>query len=322
MKTYSRGFWFVNLANFLDGIVYYGILNLLTLFLSDQVRLSDRLTGSLVSIFGGLVTLLMMPGGTVCDRWGARKAIQVSLALNGCGRLWLLSCAWSGSLAQAILALLVMSVATGIIQPAVYAGARDHTRASSMAVGFGLLYAIMNFGGVLWSSISPLVRHQLGINGTYAVLIGVTWLNWLMQVAFFRDSVDRQRPDEAPAPPRAAVALDGTFYFLIFILVPVRTLVAHLWLTLPSVLERAYPPGVSAHQEWFQGLHQLILAVGAPVLARILLRRRLTDVMIGGTLLSATSVFLLTLGTSTGLLVLYILLFSIGESIWAARFMR
>jgi POT family proton-dependent oligopeptide transporter len=323
---YTPGFWLVNLANFLDGIVYYGFLNLLTLFLSGQVGMSDKLTGLYVAIFSGVVTLLMVPGGKLCDRIGARKSIQLSLALNGVGRLMLLGCAAVHGLQAAVLAAValgMMSIATGLIQPAVYAGARDHTRAISMAVGFGVLYAIMNSGVVLWNLISPIIRAHAGIVGTYQVLVGVTWVNWLLQVGLFRPRVDRLRPDPTPAPVSEGPALrpiGAEFYFLIFILVPVRTMIAHLWLTLPSVLQRAYSPEVNAHQEWFQGLQPLTLALCAPVLARLLLRQRLVDVMIGGTLLSAASVFLLTLDTSPWVLGLYILLFSIGESVWAARF--
>ena len=74
----SRGFWLINMVNFVDGIAYFGILALLTIFLSDKVGMSDHLKSVSVSLFTGLVTLFMFGGGFVSDRLGVRKALTFS----------------------------------------------------------------------------------------------------------------------------------------------------------------------------------------------------------------------------------------------------
>lgn len=45
----SRAFWLVNMVNFGDGIAYFGILNLMTLFIQGQVGFSDHMTTIAVS---------------------------------------------------------------------------------------------------------------------------------------------------------------------------------------------------------------------------------------------------------------------------------
>ena len=49
----SRAFWLVNLVNFGEGIAYFGILTLLTLFLDGSVGMSDAMTGVSVSTLTG-----------------------------------------------------------------------------------------------------------------------------------------------------------------------------------------------------------------------------------------------------------------------------
>jgi len=130
-----------------------------------------------------------------------------------------------------------------------------------------------------------------------------------------------------PIPPREAAQnvpsdrrlVEGRFLAFIFLLVPVRMLVAHLWLTLPSVLERAYPAEVAAHLEWCNGLNALILALATPLLTRWTRTVAILPLMIGGTLLSAVSVFFLLLPGAAPLAT-YLVLFSLGEAVWASRF--
>ena len=64
----SQAFWLVNLVNFGDGIAYFGILNLLTLFVGRDVGFSDRATGVVVSTFTGLVTLTHRLVTTLIER--------------------------------------------------------------------------------------------------------------------------------------------------------------------------------------------------------------------------------------------------------------
>src|SRR3989339_933481 len=74
----SKGFWLVNMVNFGDGISYFGILTLLTLFLGkERLGMSDHLAGVTVSMFTGLVTLFMFGGGFISDRLGVRRAFAL-----------------------------------------------------------------------------------------------------------------------------------------------------------------------------------------------------------------------------------------------------
>ena len=75
----SKGFWMVNIINFGDGIAYFGVLTLLTLFLHGEVGFSDQMTGISVSVFTGLVTLFLLGGGFISDKLGVRRTLTLTV---------------------------------------------------------------------------------------------------------------------------------------------------------------------------------------------------------------------------------------------------
>ena len=158
----SRAYLVVNLINFGDGIAYFGILTLLTLFQQRDVGFSEDMTGVTVSFFTGAVTLFMLFGGFVSDKLGVRRALTLSLVALLVGRVFLLgpSVTGAGSTAMglSLLSLLLMAIGSGVLQPALYAGVKEYTDEKSASMGFAFLYSIMNLGIVAELWVSPFIR--------------------------------------------------------------------------------------------------------------------------------------------------------------------
>ena len=90
--------------------------------------------------------------------------------------------------------------------------------------------------------------------------------------------------------------LDARFIFFIFILLPVRTLFAHQFLTMPDYVFRAYPAAVGAKFEWLAGLNPLIIVIFVPLIAGLTRKVNIVTMMIIGTTISALTTFLLVPG--------------------------
>ncbi|HOI42055.1 MAG TPA: MFS transporter [Elusimicrobiales bacterium] len=347
----SRGFWLVNAVNFGDGIAYFGILTLLTRFLGTRVGMSDELTGLSVSFFTGLVTLFMFGGGFVSDRLGTRRAMTLSLSAVLAGRLLLLASPYLSAgtprVAAALFALLVMAAGEGVIQPAMYAGTKEHTDERTVTLGYSFLYAIMNLGIIAENLISPFIRTSdvfsapflgavfglgLGIDGVYwfcTIITAVTLLNHLL---FFTEKVEAgaarlQTPPEGERKGlretlKSLPFADLRFMLFIFMLLPVRTLFAHQFLTLPDYVFRAFPEGVGARFEWIAGLNPLIIVIFVPLIAAMTENVRVLRMMIVGTTISALTTFLLVSSPDVNVLLLYVALFSLGEAVWSSRFLE
>jgi len=407
----SKGFWLVNVVNFGDGIAYFAILTLLTRFLETRVGMGSVRVGLAVSMFTGLVTLFMFGGGFVSDKLGVRKAITFSLVSVLAGRimLCLAPVLGNGALKQpmAWAALVIMAVGEGVIQPALYAGAKEYTDSRTATIGYGILYSIMNLGIVAGSFISPFIRTPdlflnlgftkiyglgLDIDGVFWACAGVTGIMLINHLIFFtigteekcrvvlneapvitgreptrsrtapevgetamrcplwqifrkgcrRDrpgwsecdtiqqsrSQSRTAPEARDRPESLAEKIkelpfgDWKFMFFIFILLPVRTLFAHQFLTMPDYVFNVFPPEVNAKFEWINGLNPLIIVVFVPLVAALTENVSIVSMMIIGTTLSALTTFILVPGPDIRLLMLYVILFSFGEALWSSRFLE
>jgi len=261
----SRAFWQVNLINFGDGVAYFGILTLLTLFIANRIGFSDHATSIAVSTFTGLVTLFMLGGGFVSDKLGVRRALSLCLFLLVIGRgLLTISPSAGGDLTVVLLwsSILVMAAAEGIIQPALYAGVKEFTDPRTATIGYSLLYSIMNVGIVVETFLSPFLRAKFGIEGVYAILTGFTVLLLIANLLGFTRKIEqrdrivhleeiRKEKDIRSLweKIRSLPFLDTRFIFFLFVLLPVRTLFAHQFLTIPQYIERCFPAGVFARYE-------------------------------------------------------------------------
>lgn len=332
MTRASRAYWLVNLVNFGDGIAYFGILNLLTLFIHGEMGLSDQMTGIAVSAFTGAVTLFMFFGGFVSDRLGVRKALMIALLFLLIGRTFLTSSPLFDAAGIALWSsLALMALGTGILQPTLYAGAKEFSDPRTSAISYSLIYAIMNFGIVIESWASPFIRERGGIDAVFWTMAAVNGTVLLaILILFTRKVEDRDRvvhiePKHKVNLPlgqklKTLPILDSRFMTFIFILLPVRTMFAHQWLTMPHYIMRCFPENVGARYEWFQGLNPLIITFAVPLVAALTRKVDIISMMIVGTVISAASTFILAPAPDVTLLILYILIFSLGEAIWSSRF--
>jgi len=306
-----------------------------------------------VSVFSGLVTLTMaLGGGWVSDRLGVRRALSLSMFIVLVGRILLVGSPGLGTefLIQvgAWTSLAVMAAGEGIVQPALYSGVKEYTDKRAATLGYAFLYSIMNLGIVVGELLSPLVREKwaawfegvdvnevptAGISGSFWFFIGITAIVLLVNLFGFtkkveeRDRVIVKKSDEDAhlsfrEKIRSLPIMDGRFLFFIFILLPVRTLFAHQFLTMPDYVTRAFPPEVGRYWEWVYAINPAVIVIGVPLIAAFTQRRKVLHMMIVGTLVSALSSFLLVPETSVTLLVAYMVIWSLGEAIWSSRFLE
>jgi len=172
---------------------------------------------------------------------------------------------WSSAHIFAMLGILGIILGYGIYQPACYAGVRQLTNEKTSAMGYAMLYALMNLGGFLPGIISPPVRRAFGIPGVFWVYAGLTVAG--IAVVYFiitkkamekarseanQDADGNQKAEEVDemagmsSKEKLMYYLknfplkDLRFLYFIFILIFVQTLFAHNWLTLPLYTSRAF----------------------------------------------------------------------------------
>ena len=148
-----RALWGINLSYFIEGFVYFGMLGYMTHFFSQYVLLSDTQAGWMTTVLTAGITIAMFFFGGMSDRFGVRRALLAALGLMLVGRS-IMSLAggmdggWLGSahlLAMGGIGIVVIGY--GMYQPAAYSAVKQFTTDKNAAMGYAMLYALMNLGG-------------------------------------------------------------------------------------------------------------------------------------------------------------------------------
>ncbi len=342
----SRALWGVNLSYLLEGLTYFGVLAYLAIYFNTYVGLNDIQAGQMVGILTAGITLSMLFLGATVDLIGARKALLLALGLMLVGRV-LLSASpilggglgiWSTTHLVAMFGILWIVLGYGIYQPACYAAVKFFTTEKNATMGYAMLYGIMNLGAFLAGIIAPPIRHATSMIGVFWVYSGFTVLGIVVvAVILTRRAMDSAIAEggtkttiEERKPLREQVLFyvrnfpirDYRFMFFIFILIPVQTLFAHNWLTLPQYCSRAFQGTVSDNFEFFSQVQSLLIFILTPIVAAFSGRMNTYTMMIVGTFVMASPAFILALGPSIYTLSSYLIIMTVGEAIWSPRFLQ
>ena len=171
----SRALWGVNLSYLLEGLTYFGVVGLLAIYFNDYIGLDDINAGEMVGFQTAGITLAMLFLGATVDMFGARKSLLISLGVMLVGRVLLAvgpsltgtSGLWSSAHLVAMGGILGIVIGYGIYMPACYAAVKYFTTEKTAAMGYAMLYALMNLGGFLPGLISPPLRRAFGITGVF-----------------------------------------------------------------------------------------------------------------------------------------------------------
>jgi len=361
--------WVVIGAFVIESMAYFGVLTLMTNYISTDLKLGDTSAGMMVSVFTMLVTLFMLGLGSIAEAFGLRRAIIGALVITIVGRViycFVPDLQGAGAvIVVVILSLLITAAGEAILQPVCYSGVKQYTDEKTSAMGYGLIYAIMNAGIVGIGTISAWMRPgvqeikdgkpsdhyfmgvlnwfaSFSISGVQAVnwaCTGITVLTLVLFLLFFTKKVEAKklRPDtasEKKGPQEPVIDrmtkyftegpfTNARFIFFIFMLLPVRTLFAHQWLTMPQYIIRAYDQPVADRMEWLVNwINPAIIFFGVPLTTALTRHINVYTMMIIGSLVSAVPTFLLCGGPNLNLLITYFVVFSIGEALWSARFLE
>lgn len=229
---FEPAFWIANFTEIFERIAYYATTAVLAVYMSEQLRFSNELTGWLMGTFGLVVWFLPILGGTLADRFGFRRALMFAYLIMTIGYFLLgsLAAPWMASLRAAlgdkllVLAILMIpAMGPGVVKPCV---AGTTARASSenvRSIGYSIYYTLVNIGGALGPIIAFLVRKKLdlGIENVFRVAAGSVFLMFWATFFFYREPA---RPGELKVEKvtdafKNMFVVLGNFRFVIFLLI-------------------------------------------------------------------------------------------------------
>ncbi len=406
-----KALWGINVPYIIEGLVYFGILTILGKYASENMGLADTQASLIYSGVTGGITFAMLLFGGYSDKLGVGTSLKLAFLIMLVGRtlvalsgsLGLPTGLWSPMFWLMNFGLLLMVAGYGLYQPAAYAGVKRYTNKQTAAMGYAVIYGLMNLGAFFSGFISSFTRQKFedtfppnGLTAVFWVYVILTAISLIItlviltrktdqeavsQISDENDAIDeeagREKEEKKELAPEEkinntllyifgglallsfvywAVAAKGItadvmivltvvfvilaiydylkrrpyhpfrdlrFTFFIFILIPVQTLFAHNWLTLPYYLDRAFAGTfVSEYFEVFTNLNPILIFFLTPIVAGLTARANVYKMMIYGTFVMAVPTFLLALGPNVYLFLLYVLLMTIGEAMWQPRFLQ
>lgn len=171
-------FWVANVMELFERLAYYGQQIVFMIYMRNDLGFSEAEAGQLSGVFGGLIYLLPILGGTLADKWGFRKAFNVAFSILALGYfligsvgMSLFTGVYSGLDQYWLLMVFLILTAFGgsFIKPAVLGTVAVTSKQETKSLGFAIYYWLVNAGAMLGPTIAYFTRDSFGNKAVYIV---------------------------------------------------------------------------------------------------------------------------------------------------------
>lgn len=153
-------YWLVVVFEFFERGSYYGMMSVLSVYLTDELRIPKEDVGLIKGTIQPLLYFLPIISGALADRFGYRRTLLVAFSLLGSGYL-LTSQALD--YAAVFISLVVMGVGAGTFKPVISGTIARCTDKTNSTLGFGIFYWSINLGAFLFPLfLVPYLKNNVG----------------------------------------------------------------------------------------------------------------------------------------------------------------
>lgn len=159
-KSFSKNYWIVILMEFFERGSYYGMMSILSVYMTDQLSYSKESVGLIKSTIQPLLYILPILSGAIGDRFGYRKTLTFAFIFLGFG-YFLVS--QTTEYAMVFASLIIMAVGAGAFKPMISGTIARETNEKNSTLGFGIFYWSINLGAFLFPLILvPYIKNAFG----------------------------------------------------------------------------------------------------------------------------------------------------------------
>lgn len=161
-----------------ERLAYYGQQIVFMIYMRNDLGFSEAEAGQLSGMFGGLIYLLPILGGTLADKWGFRKAFNVAFSILAIGYFLIGSVGMSlfngiyGDMNQywlMMIFLILTAFGGSFIKPSVLGTVAVTSKEETKPIGFAIYYWLVNAGAMIGPTIAYFVRDSFGNQAVYIV---------------------------------------------------------------------------------------------------------------------------------------------------------
>jgi dipeptide/tripeptide permease len=187
-KSFPRTFWAANTLELFERWAYYGIFNLLAIYLTNSpetgaLGFSQVEKGLIMGIVNAILYFLPIITGSIADKFGYKRVLVVAFIILSTG-YYLMGVV--STFATVFITFLYVAAGAALFKPIISATIAKTTNEGNSSLGFGIFYMIVNIGGL----IGPLVASELReINWRYmfSMSSGAIMLNIIIVLFFYKE---------------------------------------------------------------------------------------------------------------------------------------
>ena len=349
-SRFPRTFWAANSLELFERWAYYGVFNLLALYLTGSqdtgaLGFSQVEKGLIMGIVNAILYFLPVITGAIADRFGYKRVLLIAFVILSSGYY---AMGQVSSFTGIFLTFFYVAIGAALFKPIISATIAKTTDESNSSVGFGLFYMIVNLGGL----IGPLIASELReISWTYIfIMSGSAILVNLIIVWFFYKEPDNEREPESfttaikQAFHNIYLALkDVKFTLFLVIIIIGWTVYWQFFYSLPVYIEQwidtgsiylgihGILPGLADALATKDGIilaeklitmDALFIVLFQVLLSSLVMRFKPINTMIAGFLVNSIGITLALLTRNGWFLVFSIFIFSLGEMSFSPKILE
>lgn len=359
LRECGKDFWLTNFIQFFDGLSYFTLIIVFSLFLKDYCGFRDADAPYWVGMFTLFLSLFVFAVGTICDIIGLKRTYLIGFTALITGRLimgfgsdfGMHVCQMSQDASRVFVmaGIAVMSFGSAFMSPCITTSIRRFTTLRARPTGFNFYYLFMNIGALLAGvAIVDPIRDIAGpvdglwwvVNfGTACEVVAFIFTRFVNENFFAVPEERVQKHETANRRPLALiaeVARERAFQKLIIFLVltlGVRLVFTLQFLVMPQYYLRTI--GDDFQLGFMNSLNPFVIITGLIAIIPILNKFSTVKLMISGMSISAFSLVLMaippecyfvlpgieTIGQAYFFAIcLQILIFAFGELLFSPRF--
>jgi dipeptide/tripeptide permease len=223
-------FWIANGMELFERLAYYGQQIVFMVYLRNRLGFTETEAGTLSGIFGGLIYLLPILGGTLADKWGFRRAFNIAFSILGLGYFLIGSLGMSAfagiygglSLYWLLMAFLVFTAFGGsFIKPSVLGTVAVASTEKNKSFGFAIYYWLVNAGAMIGPTIAYFVRDSFGNEFVYLVSSVSCFAMLAVNLVLYKEVKSEKTGATESLGKKIAnlFVVLGNFKFMIFLLI-------------------------------------------------------------------------------------------------------
>ena len=159
-KSFPLNYWVVIMMEFFERGSYYGMMSILSVYMTDQLSYTKESVGVIKSVIQPMLYILPILSGAIGDRFGYKRVLTFAFIFLGFG-YFLTS--QTTEYAMVFGSLVIMAVGAGAFKPMISGTIARSTNAGNSTLGFGIFYWSINLGAFLFPLILvPYIKNTFG----------------------------------------------------------------------------------------------------------------------------------------------------------------